>query len=296
MKKQMYLVWCTIIIILLPNVPGLLPPKTLEEIKNVSLNEDVPIWKINNSWNYNINRFQLNFSASNALISLDSSIDNLTIKLIGYTESSYILDLSGRINGSFRYESGEGMVLKGNLLFTKISGNTNIRKNDLANEKIHIFIKGIVVLTIHILQIPIPIPLPLTITINVNQSSPRSYIDFPLHDGKQGLINETTLTANIKIESIVLQILTYFINEIPPFIFHQETFNIPMLNYSMEKQNISVIAGIFDSYEVRFNWDIFGSIYYAPSVGNIVKAEAVIDIPEKFMVLLIGELKSYNFQ
>ncbi|MDH7507478.1 MAG: hypothetical protein QHH15_06835 [Candidatus Thermoplasmatota archaeon] len=296
MKKQINIFLCMMIIIILPNPAGLVLNSNLQSIKNSSFDDYAPEWKLDNSWNYYINRFQINFSISNALMALDSYIDNLTVEMIGYSGSSYKLGLSGNIKGVFEYDSGEGMVLKGNLLFTKFSGNSFIRKNDLANEKTQIIIKGIVLLTEHTFRIPLPIPLPLTITVNMIQNNPRSFVDFPLYDGKHGLINETIISLDIKIESIILRIFSFFFEEIPYSIYYKDTYIFPMLNYSIKTSNITVYAGSFNTYNISFSWDLFGSIFYAPLVGNIVKIESVIEVPDQFMVLCIGELKDYYYQ
>jgi len=295
MKKQIFAFLCTMIIIGLPIVTGKIS-NNFEDIKNFTVDDYTPVWELGDSWTYDINRFQANFFASNAHISLDSTLDDFTIEVIGYTESSYILGLSGKIKGYFEYESGEGMVLKGNFLFTKVSGNMYIRQNDLANEKIYIVINGIVLLTKHPLQISIPIPIPLTITINVDQDIPRPIIDFPLYNGKQGLLNETIISADIRFESVFLRILSLFFSDIPSDIFYKESFDIPMFNYSASTENISVGAGTFAAYKIQFAQGLVGSIYYAALVGNFIKSEIVIEIPDQFMVLLIGELKSYNYQ
>ena len=296
MKNQIYVLICTFIIIGLPNVKGLVTPDSMKDIKYVSLDDNAPVWDIGNSWTYDVNRFQANFTASGALIGFDTSIDDLIVELIGYPGSSYILGLSGRIKGTFRFESGEGRVLKGNLLFTKISGDIKFRQSDLAVEELHIVIKGIVLLTEYSPQIQIPIPFPLTITINVIQITPRPVIDFPLYDGKEGMINETSISTNIKFGSIVLQILSLFIGDIPNEIFCKETFNLPMFDYNVNSENISVGAGNFNAYNIGFVWGLFGSVFYAPSVGNFVKAETVIEIPDQFQVLFLCELISYNYK
>jgi len=295
MKNQIFAFLCTIIIIGIPIVTGDIS-NNLQEIENVSIDDNTPIWELGDFWTYDINRFQANFSATGAIIGIDSTLDDLTMEVIGYSESSYILGLSGRIKGYFEYESGEGIVLKGNLLFTKLSGNMYIRQNDLSNEKVNIVINGIVVLSRHPLQIPIPIPIPLTITINVNQDIPRSIIDFPLYNGKQGLINETVISADIRFESVFLRILSLFFADVPSDIYYEESFNIPMFDYSANTENISVEAGVFDTYKIQFGQGLVGSIFYAPSVGNLVKSEIVIEMTDQFMVLLIGELRSFNYQ
>ena len=291
----MYLFFCTVIIISLPGINGLVITNNLKEIKNIAIEDVVPYWKLGDLWTYDVNRFQVVFYASGALIDLDSSIDDFTTELIGYTESSYILKLSGRIKGNFQYESGEGIVLKGNLLYTKASGYAYFRKNDLSSEGIQFVINGITLLTNHPLKIPIPIPIPLTITINVNQSTPRPFIDFPLFDGKQGLINETNISVSIKFESIIFRILSLFFADIPNEIFYEENFDIPMLNYLAETEIISIETGTIDTYNISFNWNLFGSVYYAPLLGNIVKVETVIEIPDQFKVLCIAELIDYLY-
>lgn len=294
MKKHINVFLC-IMIIGLPNITGLVITNNLKQM-NSFIVDDVPSWNLKDSWSFYVSRFQTNFSMSGALIDFDTYSDNLTIRMIGYSELFYILELSGNLKGSFFYESGEGIILKGNLFFTKVSGNLYIRKNDLAYDKLQIIIKGIALLVQHPLQFNIPIPLPLTITINVKQNNPRPFIDFPLFDGKQGLINETIISADIKIESIVLQILSFFFESIPYGIYYKDTYNIPVFNYFAKNENISVIAGAFNAYNISFAWNLFGSVYYAPLVGNIIKIESIIEVPDEFLVLCIGELKDYYYQ
>ena len=294
MKKQIIVFLC-ITIIGLSNTTNLVIANNLKEIKSFKVDE-VPVWKPDDSWTFYVNRLQTNFSLTGAVITLDASMDNLTVKVIGYSELFYILGLSGDIKGNFYYESSEGMVVNGYLLFTKTSGNIYVRKNNLAIEKTQIVIKGIVLITRRPTQIPIPIPLPLTITINIKQNTTRPFIDFPLYDGKQGTINETVISIDIRFDSIVLQFLSFFFESIPYFIYYKQTYNIPMLNYTTKNENISVTAGMFNTYNISFSWDLFGSIYYAPLVGNIIKIESVLDIPDQFLVLCICELKDYNYQ
>ena len=67
MKNQIYVLICTFIIIGLPNVTGLVTSDSMKDIKNVSLDDNVPVWELGNSWTYNVNRFQANFTISGAL-------------------------------------------------------------------------------------------------------------------------------------------------------------------------------------------------------------------------------------
>ena len=295
MKKQIYAFLSFIVLISLPCINGFTIINTSVENKNLVMEDDVPDWELGDLWVYDVSRLQVVFYASGAFIDLDTSMDDFTIELVGYTESSYILKLSGRIKGNFQYDSGEGIILKGDLLYTKVSGYAYFRQNDLANEAVQIFINGIVLLTEHPLMISIRIPMPLTITININKNNPRPFIDFPLYGGKQGQINEANIYTSIKFESIFLRILSIFFADIPSEILYEESYDIPKFNYLAETENISIGSETFYTYNISFAWDLYGSIYYTPSLRNIVKIETVIEIPNQYKFLCVGDLIDYSY-
>lgn len=261
-----------------------------------SFDDDVPIWEKEDSWTYDVDTCQIQVYTSGQLIGLDLSMDNFIVKVEGATAISYQMSVSGKIGGTFEYDDGSGTTIKGSLYFTKISGTLQMRQTDLAVEEAHIIIKGIALLTEHPLSIPIPIPIPVTITVNIVQTTPRPLLDFPLFDGKSGIIPEAYMSVNIKVESIVLKILHIFITEMPEEIILDAEMNVPMLQYSATAQEITVEAGPYDAYNIDFFEGLFGSIYYAPAAGNVVKIEANMDVPDQLLIVLNGELKNTNYQ
>lgn len=260
------------------------------------MEDDVPIWDVGDSWTYLVDTCSVQFYESEQLIEINLSMDSFLVKVEETTATSYLLGISGKIQGSFGYDDGAGTTLAGRLYFTKISGTLQIRKADLAVEKALVVIRGIALLKEHPLPISIPIPVPLTITVNVEQGTPRPFIDFPLYDGKEGIISEAHLSANIKVESIVLKILHIFNSEIPKEIILDQEIDTPMFPYSATAEEITVQAGTFAAYNLSFFEGLFGSIYYASAAGNIVKAEAKMDIPDQLMIRFHGELKQTNYE
>jgi len=135
----------------------------------------------------------------------------------------------------------------------------------------------------------------LKISMNVLQTMPRPLIDFPLYDGKINILSDAQISVNIKLESIVLKILHIFKPDIPEEILLDKEIGLPMLPYNATMEQVTVEAGTYDAYNIKFLEGLFGSIYYAPAVGNIIKAEANMEIPDQLLVDFHGELKETNY-
>jgi len=262
--------------LLMCSIPGFAYNVT-NESHTITIDDDVPIWENGDLWRYEINRLYFSLNQSGQAMSLDLSLNELMINVIGQTTTSYQMGLSGNIAGIFDYNDGAGTTLGGILFITKVSGNLNILKENLASKEANIVIKSIALLLEHPIMLPIPIPVPLTITINIIQDVPRPLIDFPLYDGKEGIIPETTLSTNLRVESIVLKILHAFFSDIPEEIYIEQDINLPMLLYSANEEEISVSGVTYTAYNLEFFQGLLGSLYYAPSAGNYIKAVAEID-------------------
>jgi len=265
------------------------------EVEKTQIDDDVPIWDDGDAWRYNIGRLFFQLNQSGQFIKLDLSLDNLLADVIGVSATSYKIGISGNIAGIFDYDDASGTTLGGILFMTRVSGDLQIRQADLAAEEATIVIKSIALLLEHPISLPIPIPIPLTITITIIQETPRPLIDFPLYDGKIGVIPETDLITKIKVESIVLRILHAFIPDIPEEIILEQNVTLPMLLYSATEEEITVSGGNYTAYNINFYEGLLGSIFYAPTAGNYVKALADISTPE-IMLSIKGELKETTYK
>ena len=141
MKKIIGLFLCTLLICSISGVAQHITTNT-ETIKNsmTSLDDDVPVWSKGNFWKYGIDTCSVNFNDSVQFVKLDFSMNNLEVEVSETTTTSYELDASGRISGSFEYDSGTGIRLSGKLYLTRATGTMKIRQEDLAAEEENIVI------------------------------------------------------------------------------------------------------------------------------------------------------------
>lgn len=260
-----------------------------------TIDDDVPIWESGNFWRYNIGHLFFELNNSGQIISLDLTLNDLLVTVDGKTTTSYNMGLSGNIGGIFDFDSGDGTTLGGILFISKVSGSFKISQTNLSAEETNIVIRSIALLLEHPLMFNIPIPIPLTITINIVQDTPRPLIDFPLYDGKEGIIPETNLSTNIKLESILLKVLHSLIGIFPEEIYMEQNITLPMLMYTANEEVVSTPDGNYTAYNIEFFEGLLGSIFYAPLAGNYIKVTAEIDTPEISMEIK-GELleTSYN--
>lgn len=260
-----------------------------------SMDDPTPTWSLGNIWTYDINTIEFQLNESGQTIELSLAVNDLKLDVSSETQTAYVLDLSGKISGSFAYDDGAGMTLGGNLYFTSFSGVLNVGKDNLTAHRENIVIKSIALLTEHPIPIPLPLPIPLKITIEVDHPTPRPLMVFPLFDGKVVLVEEIQIMANIKVESIVLTILNLINPEIPAEIVLDQTLDLPQLLYNATLEEVTVTAGIYDAYKLAFFQGLLGSLYYAPIAGNLIKAEAELDVPGSFYLNFEGELKSTTY-
>jgi hypothetical protein len=260
-----------------------------------TMDDNAPTWSLGNSWTYDINTIEVQVNESGQTIELSLAINDLVLEVTSETPTAYVLDLSGDISGSFAFDDGAGMTLGGSLYFTRLSGVLNVLKDNLTASREFIVINSIALLTDHPIPIPLPLPIPLKITIEVDHPTPRPFIGFPLFDGKVGLISGVEINANIKVESIVLVILNLINPEIPSEIVIDQTLGLPDLLYDAALEEISVTAGTYDAYKLNFFEGLLGSLHYAPVAGNLIKAQAELDVSGSLYLKFEGELKSTNY-
>jgi hypothetical protein len=294
-KKLTIIIFCIILLSSFTVTPKNLSINDNTEEKSETLSdEDAPIWQNDDYWSYDIDTLEITVIQSGTQIVMDLTIDEFKPIVTSVTQSTYNLDLSGKVRGSFSFDDGSGSNFGGDLIYTKMSGDMQVRKTDLATMSGTIIIKSIAILRENPLSIPLP--LPLTITVSMSHSSPRPFIDFPLYEGKIGTISEAPTNIEIKAESFILRILNIFIPEIPAEIIIPYEFEIPLIPYLIYQENISVQAGTFNTYNAELGLGLVGNSYYSPDAGNIVKLDINLDLPGQYTIKFSSELKKYNFQ
>ena len=117
MKRLISLIVCAL---LMSSVTALAYNMT-NEFENISMDDDVPVWENGDSWRYNIAKLSFQLNQSGQQMSLDMSMTDLLIDVIGTTETSYKLSVSGNINGLFDFDDGAGTTIGGILFITRIS-------------------------------------------------------------------------------------------------------------------------------------------------------------------------------
>jgi hypothetical protein len=255
-------------------------------------NDDLPNWIVGDEWIYEMDAVFFELVSGGSTVTIDAAMKNLVFKVKSIGVSDYDLDVSGDIQGSFYYDDGADVTIGGELSRTELSGNVKIEKTTLALIEANIVINTRIVLNEYPLPINIPIPIPFTISLDVTHDDPRPLIDFPLSDGKSGTISEAYISANLKVESIILKIINIFVPEVPAELtFGLDTY-LPGLLYSADLEEITVKAGTFEVYDIGFFEGLFGSIYYAAEVKNIIKIEVDFELPEELKIEFFGEMKS----
>jgi hypothetical protein len=266
-----------------------------EKINSLNMDDYTPIWEVGNYWTYDVDTITVQLNESGYIMNIDLTVNNLKLEVKSKPTDIYVLDVSGKIAGSFLFDDGAGLRISGNLYFTRFSGEINLYQSNLSLQNGNLVIKSIALLKEHPLSIPIPIPMPLTITIDLQNNIPRSFIDFPLFDGKMGIINESFVSTNITAESIVLVILNIFKPDIPPELFFELQMPLPPLLYNASIETITINPGVFSAYNIVYNEGLFGSVYYAPTVGNIIKTIAEFSVEDTAYLKFNCELKEYNY-
>jgi hypothetical protein len=136
-----------------------------KEKNKTFFNDDVPTWQVNDYWTYDINKLDLKVIQSGTEINSSLTFTDFKLTVTSVTDSAYKLDITGKVQGSFLYNDGSGLLLGGKFIYSKMSGSIQLRKSDLATISGEIMIKSITLLTQNPLSIPLPIPLTIKVSI-----------------------------------------------------------------------------------------------------------------------------------
>jgi hypothetical protein len=248
--------------------------------------DDVPEWHVGDSWTYTIDDFTVDFVFSGQKIFIDGSIDDFKWTVEDTSGSTYRVGFTGKFNG--RYEiflsssSGKFYIvgtvkdtltsLIGEIIFTQ----SNLELRDMSGE-----LKGITWGKIS--PLPFALPLPFKATIDGDLSTEFPLFDFPLYVPKFWNFPDMQATMRIRAGGI------FGLLQIPMSISVDYPW-IPLAFYCKDQRDITVEAGIFNAYEISSLFGQFFEYYYAPTVGNLIKIDAVMDNGD-----VHGELKSYDW-
>ena len=201
---------------------------------------DLPIWDTGDSWIYDI---ELNGS-SGALTVFKGGIENLLLTIIDDSESLFQFSFKGSIFGELSTEE-----ITGSFKDTIIEGNAFFNKENLGLKNLDVKIEGRLVVVL--------LPILIDLNLNLDIEPPYNPVDFPLFIDKHWMVPLSFVKGSA---------------DIP--ILGTIEISIPMGGGSAEciaMDNITVEAGTYHTYKIITNMDI-KEYYYAPTVGNIVKA------------------------
>lgn len=267
---------------------------------------DVPVWEIDDTWTYKIEDITMDFSNANQSIRMDLSIAELPLIVTAVTDEYYTLSFTTTMNGQGHFSAnlGDGPI-NVSISFTNaaITGSLQFDKATLGIEDASVsFVKQKI--TFNVIEQPY-LPLPdwlhvisakVTSNVDILSDSSVTLFKFPLMTGSAWNLSATNLSTTGTIQSLFLNLLN-FLNNIAK-LFDKEflpadfaallpvidikdammtyrgtnVFQVPVVPYAFmcfNKENISVIAGLFEA----FNITLFGGLgqcFFAQDAGSII--------------------------
>ena len=251
-----------------------------------SLDDDVPIWNVGDSWTYTIDDFTVDYNQGGQIIFIDGRIDDFTWVVESTAGSSYQVSFSGEIACEYEIyltSATANLYVTGNMVntLTKFTGTIVFSKADLQIQDINGEIKGLSFGKIS----PLPIPLPLLFRISVDGDLSNDFplFDFPLYVLKTWALPEIQATMQVQIGG-------YFGLIKIPMTFYVNYPYTPLAFWVTDKRDITVEAGIYNAYQIESGFFDLFEYYYAPTVGNMIKIDAMLTNGD-----MHGELKSFNW-
>jgi len=261
-----------------------------EHIDNVkattTYNDDVPIWNEGDSWTFTVNDFNVNFTYEGKKTQMDGRIDDFKWTVSDTSGSSYAVDVTGKITGSY-----ETYIPFGSL-FLKVSGTIDPTLNRLtgtiifgkANLEIEDFNAQVIGITsVSIYPLPIKFLIPIKVTADVDLSTPFPLFDFPIHILKFWNMPEIDITTHVNFGGL------FGLFKIPMTVYAHYDW-IPFAFSCLFKESITVEAGTYEAWKIQSLLGGFFEYYYAPAVGNLIKID--VNMPRGGIE---GELKATNY-
>lgn len=223
-----------------------------KKISNASFDVDVPVWTVDNYWNFEIDDMTIYYEQEGQYIHLTLQTNELQLNVIDVKTDSYILDLDAVLSGSGNayINLGDGPInITLDLQDTKLSGTIVFNKTDLGIKELNPKLEG--KLLINIIEQPytnntVPqIPIRATIDISTNLATPLTIINFPLNISNIWGIPGT----NISIEGTIKSPWLSFINLINNIARRPLPWKIVVLianSIGIDEQTVTKISDIIN--------------------------------------------------
>jgi hypothetical protein len=250
------------------------------------LSDDVPTWSIGDTWTYTINDFTIDFTTSGQRLYMDGRIDDFTWSVRSTSGSDYLIDFSGELTVDYIlfYSGGSSTIyVIGTFTpaLTTVTGTLTFTQSSLEIKDVTADIRGISMATID--PIPFALPIPFKITVDTELSTDFPILDFPLFNNKLWDLPNINVVADASFGGL-FGLVSF------PVTFTTGYSWIPFAFHCKPQTSVTVPAGTYNAYEISSLFGSFFEYYYAPTVGNIVKIDALLANGE-----VHGELKSTNY-
>jgi hypothetical protein len=238
-----------------------------------TLNDDVPIWQVGDSWTYTVNNLTVNYDNSGQKILVNGRIDDFTWTVVDTSDSTcYKVNFTGKLTASYTLKlssiSGnldcQGTVKK---TLTRLKGTMLFTKSDLQIHDITAEAKGLTAVIIAPLKHSLPFPFKLTVYGDFSEDFP--LFDFPLNPDKYWNLPHMEITMQA-IAGGIFGIFHY------PVSISTEYWWLPFAFHCQDKQDITVPAGTYSAYTITSLFGEYFTYYYAPAAGNLIKIDATL--------------------
>jgi hypothetical protein len=253
----------------------------------MSLDDDVPVWQVGNSWTYTMNNFTVNYENDQQRMFLNGRIDDFIWTVTDTSSSSYYtVNFTGKLTATYVIgfsDVGVSKEISGTLKprLTRLKGSLLFTKSDLQIHSATMEIKSLSKAIIAPLNFSLPFLLTITTTGELSKDFP--LFDFPLSTTKYWTLSNFQATIQTTAQGI------FKLFQIPVTINIHNSW-IPWVFSCEQKQDVTVPAGTFTAYKLTSTIGDFFDYYYAPSVGNLIKLDANLQNGEYH-----AELVSMNY-
>ena len=262
---------------------------SIKKLSNTSLNADVPVWIVGNTWSYKIDDLTIDFEKEGQYIHLKLVTDELQLTVIDVTIDSYIVQIKATTTGSgniYIILDGDPINITLDLKETQLTGTIVFDKADLGIKQLNPKLVGRLIVNIieqpyTDIKIP-PISIRSTIDLTANLSIPLAIIDFPLNIGNIWGIPSTNLSVEGTIKSPWLYFLNFINNlaikhwNIAMIIANQAGIDEPTAQEISSM--LEDILPIIDISKVLQNYTEIGNVFGTPDIPPILGCGSIEDI------------------
>ena len=170
-------------------------------------NVTVPIWKVGDYWNYQIQTIVIDIEMEGFLAHMALWTDKISLEVVDDSGDFYTLEINATINGNgyINMDFGDGPInITGELKDTMLTGAILFDKSDLAIKHLDVTLYGDIKLNIiqnPYIPIDIPIDIPATINASFDSSVPYPLIEFPLNVNNTWGLPATNISVDGAIKS-----------------------------------------------------------------------------------------------